>query len=54
MLLTSQAAQAFVSKLDYAWMVVEQTFTGPLVTEGQVSEVESVCSKAESKRVGKS
>lgn len=39
MLLTSQVVQAFRSKLDYAWMVVEQTFTRPF-TEGQVSEVE--------------
>lgn len=42
MLLTSQVVQTFVSKLDSAWMAVEQTFTGP-VTEGQVSEVEYVC-----------
>lgn len=41
MLLTSQVVQTFVNKLDYAWMVVEQTFTGQ-VTEGQVSEVEYI------------
>lgn len=42
MLLTSQVVQTFVNKLDYAWMVIEQTFTGQ-VTERQVSEVEYIC-----------
>lgn len=39
MLFICQVVQTFVCKLDHAWMVVEQTFTGA-VTGGQVSEVE--------------